>query len=324
MTTLASETAFPKHLAKHQVFISSRTVANLIEDVKPESQRELCDLALTSTMEEAFDLFLAKDILSAPVYTIENGTKRYLAIVSVLDLLKLLGSHISLETLKDNQEILQSPLKDAIGLTEESAKLVTVKQTDPLGYLIRLFSSQGSHRVLVQGQGQGSPVLLSQMDVVRYLQKNNHRLGSILDISTKGLVQRSLELRHVAKNDVISTDCRVTALKAFLDIANNPHISALGIVESDKTLLAEISPQDLRGLNKDRFDALAKPVLMYIKASHGEIYPPFTCHDRFTISHIMAAVVLQKAHRLWWCDDDGHLKGLITLTDILGVFLNDV
>ncbi|KAL0090453.1 hypothetical protein J3Q64DRAFT_1696821 [Phycomyces blakesleeanus] len=322
MTSLASKTPLSTHLTKHQDFISSQTVGHLIEDVKPESQRQLVDLPLTSTMEEAFDLFLAEDILSAPVYTIENSQKRYLAIVSVLDLLKLLGSHISLETLKDNQVILQRPLKDAIGLTEESAKLVTVKHTDPLAYLIRLFSTHGVHRVLVQGQG--SPVLLSQMDVLRYLQNNNHRLGSILDISTATLVKLSLELRQISENNVISTDCRVTALKAFLEIANNPHISALAVVENDKTLVAEISPQDLRGLNKDRFDALAKPVLMYIKASRGELYPPFTCHDRFTLSHIMAAVVLRKAPRLWWCDDEGHLKGLITLTDILGVFLKDV
>ncbi|KAL0089726.1 hypothetical protein F4703DRAFT_1842446 [Phycomyces blakesleeanus] len=322
MTSLASKTPLSTHLTKHQDFISSQTVGHLIEDVKPESQRQLVDLPLTSTMEEAFDLFLAEDVLSAPVYTIENGQKRYLAIVSVLDLLKLLGSHISLETLKDNQVILQRPLKDAIGLTEESAKLVTVKHTDPLAYLIRLFSTHGVHRVLVQGQG--SPVLLSQMDVLRYLQNNNHRLGSILDISTATLVKLSLELRQISENNVISTDCRVTALKAFLEIANNPHISALAVVENDKTLVAEISPQDLRGLNKDRFDALAKPVLMYIKASRGELYPPFTCHDRFTLSHIMAAVVLRKAPRLWWCDDEGHLKGLITLTDILGVFLKDV
>lgn len=78
-----------------RLFIASKTVANVLAEVKPLPYRQLVDLPSTATMEEAFDVFLAEDILSAPVYRLVGGRKEYITIVSVLDLLKLLGSHVS-------------------------------------------------------------------------------------------------------------------------------------------------------------------------------------------------------------------------------------
>lgn len=71
-------------------FIQSKTVNDVLQKVKP-TQRELLDLPCTSTIEEAFDLLLAQDILSVPIYRSSNGIKEYITIVSALDLLKLLS-----------------------------------------------------------------------------------------------------------------------------------------------------------------------------------------------------------------------------------------
>jgi hypothetical protein len=76
-----------------QRFIQSKTVGDVFNKVKP-IHRELLDLPLTSTMEEAFDLLLAEDILSVPIYYTENNEKKYVAIVSALDLLKLLSTKV--------------------------------------------------------------------------------------------------------------------------------------------------------------------------------------------------------------------------------------
>lgn len=78
-----------------RLFIASTTVANVLAEVKPLPHRQLVDLPSTATMEEALDIFLAEDILSAPVYRLTDGRKEYITIVSVLDLLKLLSSHVS-------------------------------------------------------------------------------------------------------------------------------------------------------------------------------------------------------------------------------------
>lgn len=223
----------------------------------------------------------------------------------------------------EHSKALLKPLNEAIGLTEESSHLVTVKPSDPLEYVMDLFSRLGAHRVLVQQQDQ-QPVLLSQMDVARYLQTQNHRLGHILDITTPTIVERSRARQGVPMDAPVSSiSFKSTAMEAFLKIANHKqYISALCILDDDNSMVGDLSAENLRGLNRDRFDSLQKPVVMYLKESNGELYPPLSCHDRFTLSQIMTAFVLRKAHRLWWCDDEGHVKGVITLSDLLGTFID--
>jgi CBS domain-containing protein len=215
-----------------------------------------------------------------------------------------------LETLQTNSDILLMPLSEAISITEP---LTILKLTDSLDKLLQLFSFQKTHRVLIQQQQQSGLVLLSQMDLIRFFQANNHQLGSsVLDLAVSDI--KSVGIKA-------SLNYKSTAAEAFLKLAADDHISALPIVDDNGDLVGEISAQDLRGLNRERWDSLLKPVVMFIKTSHGDLYKPLTCHDRFTLSQIMSAFVLRQTHRLWWMDNEtGELKGVITLTDILSTF----
>ncbi|KAI9486593.1 MAG: hypothetical protein EXX96DRAFT_549656 [Benjaminiella poitrasii] len=298
-----------------QRFVQSKTINDVLNKVKPISAsgaRDLLDLPLSATMEEAFDLLLAEDILSVPIYdeqTITTQAKKYIAIVSALDLLKLLSSKVSLDTLQSNSDALLMPLKDAIGWTEP---LTIFKHTDGLRQLLDCFSYEKTHRVLVQ-QMDGKLVLLSQMDLIRFFQAYNHQLGSsVLDLPLAEIRSSGIET---------SLTYRSTAAEAFLKLAGDDRISALPILDDHGDLIGEISAQDLRGLNRNRWDALLKPVVMFLKASHGDLYPPLTCHDRFTLSQVMSAFVLRQTYRLWWMGYDSRaLKGIISLTDILATF----
>ncbi|KAI8366694.1 uncharacterized protein BYT42DRAFT_549776 [Radiomyces spectabilis] len=304
----------------HHSFISTKTVANVLSTIKQHPYRPLIDLPVRATIEETLDLLLAEDIISVPVYRCDNNKKHYITIVSALDLLKWLSNHTDLETLQSTRDIMLSPLSEAIGMTDESSRLVTIRPTDSLESVIALLSNN-SHRVLVQGEN--TPVLLSQMDIVKYLHSHNHQLGAaILDLTVPTIVEKALARRHHDQS-VISINFKTTALDAFVEMAHR-QIGALPIVDDTDTLVADISPKDLRGLNRNRFDTLAKPVIIYLKTSHGELCPPFTCHERFTLSQIMAAFVLRKAQRIWWCNQDGRLNGVITLSDFLGTFIDEI
>jgi hypothetical protein len=96
MTSILSNDSihFNKKDTLHK-FIQSKTVHDVLQKVKPSTQRELLDLPCTSTIEEAFDLLLAQDILSVPIYRSSNGIKEYITIVSALDLLKLLSLKVN-------------------------------------------------------------------------------------------------------------------------------------------------------------------------------------------------------------------------------------
>ncbi|KAI9243444.1 hypothetical protein BDA99DRAFT_566667 [Phascolomyces articulosus] len=314
MTTLTnSMNGLPRRNSVQRAFIASKTVANVLAQVKPASTRQLVDLPSTATMEEAFDVLLAEDILSVPVYQLDSDqhTKKYLTIVSVLDLLKLLNDNT-------DKSVLLKPLAEAAGRTAESSQLVSVRPTDSLEYVMELFSTHTAHRVLVLQDT--TPILLSQMDIVKYLQAHNHALGPILDLTTPTIVDHAKQRRH-AEHPLVSLNYRRTAMDAFLQLAQS-RVGAMAIVDDEDDMVGELSPENLRGLNRDRYDALQKPVVMYLKESQGDLYPPLTCHDRFTLSQLMTAFVLRKAHRLWWIDEQGHVKGVITLSDFLGTFLD--
>ncbi|KAI8068412.1 hypothetical protein BC940DRAFT_299012 [Gongronella butleri] len=301
----------------HQTFIHTKTIGNVINKVKLPSNRELVDLPVSATVEQAFDLLLAEEILSLPVYRIKDNQKVYVTIVSVLDLLKLYASHTA------DSDFFEHPLGEAIGQTDESSRLVTVRPSDALSVVLELFSEHGAHRVLVQPDVAGqAPIFLSQMDLVKYLQAHNHQLGTILDTTVPTLVERGIERRHKPV-DIDSITFKTTAVSAFVQLAKHPHINAVPIVDDDGVLVGDLSPEDLRGLNKPRLQQLDKPVLMFLKASHGDLFPPFTCHSRFTLSQLMASMVLRNARRLWWVDVDGLIKGIVTLTDVLGAFTDD-
>lgn len=201
------------------------------------------------------------------------------------------------------------PLSEAIGMTE---KLTILKSSDSLDKLLNLFTFEKTHRVLIE-QADSAYVLLSQMDLIRFFQAFNHQLGSsVLDLTVPDI--KPCGIRS-------SLNYKCTAAEAFLKLAADHTISSLPIVDDNDDLVGEISAKDLRGLNRNRWDSLLKPVVMFLKTSQGDLSAPLTCHDRFTLSQIMSAFVLRKAYRLWWMDNDtGELKGVITLTDILSTF----
>lgn len=201
--------------------------------------------------------------------------------------------------------MLQITLKEAIPLSEH---LTVLKSTDSIVKLIQLFTIE--HRVLVE-QNQNY-VLLSQVDLIYYLQLENHHLGStLLDLSVSEI--KSLGI-HSKEN------YKITAIDAFLKLGVDNRLSALPIVDDLGDFVTELSASDLRGLNKKRWSSLKKPVIMYLKESHGELLPPKTCHDQFTLSQVLSAFSLRKANRLWWMDGQGQLQGVVTLTDIISTF----
>ncbi|RUS13688.1 hypothetical protein BC937DRAFT_94931 [Endogone sp. FLAS-F59071] len=78
----------------HDKFVASHTVGSLLTEFKQQLP-ELIDISAESTVEEAFDILLANDITSVPVYRIQDDTKEYITIVNTLDLLRFTIINVS-------------------------------------------------------------------------------------------------------------------------------------------------------------------------------------------------------------------------------------
>lgn len=127
----------------HPSFIATKTISNVLANVKPTpSNRQMVDLPISATIEEAFDVLLAEDILSVPVYRLneEDQTKVYVTIISVLDLLKLLSQHVSTRK--------KSPWEKNWAGNETQHNVAFTDTMPDLGLLEQFFPvpDQGSHR----------------------------------------------------------------------------------------------------------------------------------------------------------------------------------
>jgi len=79
----------PKHIS----FISDQTVGSVLNE--KQNIQSLIEISVNATVEEAFDLLLAENILSVPVYRRWRGRREPIAIVNVFDLVTFVALQVS-------------------------------------------------------------------------------------------------------------------------------------------------------------------------------------------------------------------------------------
>ncbi|CAG8683741.1 5828_t:CDS:2 [Funneliformis caledonium] len=322
--------------------IIRQTVSSVLKEKQNISK--LIEIPVTATIEEAFDVLLAENILSVPVYRFWRGHKQPIAIVNVFDLVAFVclqtnnnGEECDLSNFDSKSIFLQKPIGELIGLSTESTHLTICHPEDSLIDLLELFTLKQIHRVLVaerraiEEQDDGEiinedevkPCFASQTDVVRFLFHHNHQLGKILDTSASEVSNRAIRLINRGRINLLENPSSITihdqALTAFRKI-HQDGVSAVAVVEDDGRLVGEVSAADLRGLNRERLSDLKKPVIMFLKSCKGALIKPLTCHGKFTLSQVMAGIIRSKVHRAWVVDEDDVPIGVITLSDILSMF----
>jgi CBS domain-containing protein len=190
----------------------------------------------------------------------------------------------------------------------KNQQLTILRSTDSLKKLLKLLVV--NQHVLVSIHGKFS--LISQMDLIKFFQHNNHHLGSsILDITVPFIPKQQV---------LIPVSYKSTAAQAFLALAEHSEQNALPVVDANDEFIGEVNAQVLNDLDESMWPTLMSPVMMFLKTQP----PPFTCGNHFTLSQVMTAFVLRKAHRLWWIDVNGELKGVISLSDILSLILSQL
>ncbi|KAF8977998.1 hypothetical protein BGZ46_006947 [Entomortierella lignicola] len=245
------------------------------------------------------------------------------------------------------------PVAILVGMTKSSSKLWTCQPGLPLTQLIELFTRHRVHRILVleeslnklsdiddngvndddtdlQPRKEPKGRLVSQTDVIRFLLENNHVLGPILEQSAEKMAGHALrfsddyldsqsadKLKQSPASITINSQAWVALQKM-----STTHASSVAVVDSDGALVAEMSAADLRGLNPSRIQDLTKPVLVFLKGSHGgELKRPLSCKVRFSLGQLLSGLVRNHAHRSWLVNDDDQPIGCITISDVLSALI---
>jgi CBS domain-containing protein len=273
---------------------------------KDRKQKELVTVRADATQQEVLEVLDKNNILSAPV---RNDSGEFTAIVSKVDILtSFLFPHKSGQESEKKDVLwpkLEEPVSAVLKVSAEtsigSSGVVSIvfEETDVLPQLLKAFSS-GFHRVLVHGNKKHH--LVSQSDVVTFLNKNISRLSSLKDEPVS----------KFSKKTVITIKSDSTAFAAFRELLIQ-EVLAAPIVDKDEKLVGAISLSDTRGLNKSTINELSLPVLDYLKKQSSKSIVVLDSKDTFATA--VNKLAGNHAHRAWVVENE-KVTGVVSLTDI--------
>jgi len=203
---------------------------------------------------------------------------------------------------------MEIPITNIQGKSSESSRFFVFRMTDKLEKILEAFSN-GIHRALVeQKPPKEGYVIISQLDVIDFLLEVEDNLGSVLDITVDKL--KPLKIPTVIHSSQ-------SALDGFQAMKQS-NIYAVGVVDENGTIVANLSAADLRGLKKENLDSLTKPDFM--KATNFKHKKPVTVNSEDTLYDCMNLMSKHKVHRVWVVDPQMHPIGVVTLTDCIRAF----
>ncbi len=328
-------------------------------------------------------MLAAYNILSAPA--VDTTTNEYIGIIDVMDTLNGLLHSVYPELLREGyietHKRLSMTELETIGLDFSSQTIASLVHGGDLWYkgdrestLYEVVQSgfrvglppkvhsphhhlRVHHRIAVFDilPGEETPDgpipewqitdVVSQTDILRLLASKM----DVLAVKDQGM---SASITDFGMVDGVATVTADTPTLSVLARMHKEKLSGVGIIgQPGGKLLANLSASDLRGLNIEKFGALALPVgtfllMMHPKKKGGTVnvnvtyedalldqfpdaikerrwddalagLPLLRCTPETTLQEAIELLVQHGKHRLYVCNETGHAVGVVTPTDIL-------
>ncbi|KAI8845555.1 hypothetical protein BC829DRAFT_399335 [Chytridium lagenaria] len=305
-----------------------------------DSDRPLFDVSDEDTVLDAFTILSEHDVLALPVYSndtvndygvVDSYRKRsYIGMLSILDIVIFyLEQSIQSTESGPKRNPLNAPVSEALGSSYEGRRIWVAWEEAKLGDAM-VALTEGIHRLLVpipKDNGMSYHVC-SQLDVVKFLYERIDddsvleskadstliELGLIMSDDDKNL------LGDKDKNMVISIDRHMKTRKALQFMALN-NLQAVAITTTSGTLFSTLSLSDIRRVP---LSLLAKDptVETLILESHRvespkDLRPSITCRPTDTLREAMRKVLKGRVHRVWVVEEEGVLRDVVSLTNII-------
>jgi CBS-domain-containing membrane protein len=271
------------------------------------------------TVKDALKTFNTEKVLSCPISNSTRGADVW----GFLDLFDLLSYLLDLldenEHAEQNdithlgEKFMSHTIRDLTDRSDNDVYAAVVAE-ERAHRLVRLFGL-GVHRVAMLDMKGTLVNVISQSDVIRYLNANIGLLGDNAGKSIK-------ELNMISKDEMVVADADQSALVAFKLLATNL-VSAVPLVDKQGVLAGTLSVSDLR-LLQDDLTPLQLSALQY--KSIKEPLPHIVCTPSTTLGEVVATLSNSNVHRVWVVDDANKPVSVISITNIcelLSTFIPD-
>lgn len=193
----------------------------------------------------------------------------------------------------------------------------------PLSAAIEILSADnGVHRLnVVDGDGRVRGIL-SQTDIVKFLLSKRKLFEGLFDASLNDL--------KIGCGPVVGVNSESSVLEALERMSSN-FISSVAVIETDGTLIGNISMADIRFVfQHGKYHRLWMTCSNFLSLAlnqkglehfGNDQFPFFDAHLSSSLSQVMNKIIATKVHRVWVTNPQNqHLIGLVSLTDIIGLF----
>jgi CBS domain-containing protein len=295
-------------------------------------------------------VLLENNILSVPVY--DSQKKSFIGLIDTLELLKLNSAEYSRYLKEQKYEELSSlfpSLTESLPLT--AGELVQKSQRarsihifdggDTLETVMKALALYQQHRILVRkrttkeahpgqqqtqtSQGpQADYYLLSQSDILRWLWNNLDRDPALRERAEKSL--QELQLVDPKGLPVLGIPSSSKALEGFA-LMEFHKVPAVAVLKESRDansgkLEATLSASDLRGIYREKLiPLLDMNVLEFLKQIGPQLGRQVTVTPQDKLRDCMDKLLSGQVHRAWVLDDQFRPVGVITLTDIIKIFV---
>jgi len=299
--------------------------------------KKVIEIKSSSSVKDAVDVLLKNKILSAPVVDVTAKSDaewldKYSSLVDMMDVAHfVLTTTDSIDkkatTMKggfqslaeENKKLNETTAKDIAGISGNNPFVALDTPCSLRDAMILLGKHHLYRLVAIDGEKQTLVNVISQSAVIKVLHDNLSKFS--------GLTNRTLkELGLAEPKTVLQLPIHSDALTAFKLIANN-RVGAIPIIGVSGNVIANISARDIAGVlhSPSLFAALHSPLSAYLQLAYQDkvdvMAPAITCHPTATLKQAIDQLVTSHIHRMYITEEKGKLISVLSLTDVIGVFV---
>jgi len=198
-------------------------------------------------------------------------------------------------------------------------KFVPISPEASLYDALKIFVDKGVHRMPVMEKEDRVSNILSQWDIVSWLNENVSLLG---DDGKKTVGQLQKELGGICgiRNLLLFIREDEPVQKAF-EFMNTYNVHGVPVLDLDEKIVGNISVSDIKNIMKWDIEAFNATVKEYFEKLCPERIPLVACTLDSTLSEILSQLTGAKVHRIYVVDKLTRPVDIITLTNILETLL---
>eukprot|EP00035_Acanthoeca_spectabilis_P024881 m.455842 g.455842 ORF g.455842 m.455842 type:complete len:496 (-) comp20943_c0_seq1:184-1671(-) len=269
-------------------------------------------------VKKAFAALVHHGIRAAVLW--DSSSQQYVGMITVSDFINILRKYyvsplVKIEELEDHQ--IQTWRDITAADKTRPLTLVCIDPNASLYDAVQTLRTSRVHRLPVIDTHTGNALYIATLSkILRYV-----RQAVAWDMCPKLMSSsvKDLQIGTVKNVAAVSED---TPLISVLNVFSERRISALPVISSEGTVIDIYVKTDAIMLARDRsYNNLDVPVSAALKARHAQFDGVQTCLLEDTLEQVLDRMVENDLHRLIIVDQHKRLIGVLSLSDILSLFI---